>query len=77
MRGTGFYLSALINGDPSGLEDDEYNEFCKWEKEAIKQVEGLQFHWACDDSDSYFGIDDVSGLLADVVDIKLVFKEKK
>ena len=69
------YLSALINADPSGLEEEEHEEFSKWEKECIAIVkDATQFHWDCN-NDSYFGKDDVTGLMADVVDIRLVFKE--
>jgi len=70
-------LSALINADPSGLEDEEYAQFCQWESNAVDMLKGIstQFHWDCD-TDDYFGQDDVTGLWADVVDVRLVFKEK-
>ena len=70
------YLSAMINADESGLEDDEIELLNAWEKEAIKKVEGVEsFHWDFDE-ESYFGKDEVTGLMADVVVARLMFKEK-
>ena len=69
------YLSALINSDSLGLTDEEDKEFTQWENDAIRLVIDAQtFHWDCD-NDSYFGKDEVSGLMADVVNIRLVFKK--
>jgi len=71
------YLSALINDDSSGLEDEEQALFDKWEKDMVGLVKDAEtFHWDCG-NDSYIGIDDVSGFMADVVDIRLVFKDNK
>ena len=70
-----YYLSALINDDMSGLQASEIADFISWYDDAIRLVLGtVSHHWDCD-NDSYFGMDEVSGLMADVVDIRLVFKK--
>ncbi len=72
------YLSALINNDPSGLEDEEIVLFDEWYSDAIRLVHGTtSHHWDCDADNSYFGRDEVSGLMADAVDVRLIFKKDK
>ena len=71
-----YWLSALINGDYSGLDGDEIEAFSDWEYSSLELVRGaISFHWDCD-NDSYFGKDDITGLMADVVKVRLVFKKE-
>ncbi len=70
-----YYLSYLINDDPSGLEASEIRDFNEWYDETIRLAHGTtSYHWDCD-NDSYFGRDEVSGLHATVVDVRLIFKK--
>jgi hypothetical protein len=71
------FLTALINEDSSGLSDEEEVSFDEWVYGALELVLNTQtFHWDCD-NESYFGRDDVSGLMGDVVGVRLVFKKEK
>ena len=58
----GIYLSALINGDHSGLEnmdEDLLRDFLD------SEVGRLGGHWSVDSEEPGFCTDDISGLLAD------------
>jgi len=70
------YLSSLINNDPSGLDDDESEQFDAWVLDKMVLVRDAQTsHWACD-TDSFFGRDDVTDLYGDVVNVRLIFKKE-
>lgn len=64
----GHYLPALINGDHTGLENDETRDLSQWESDAMQSARDSGFtvgHWSHDDC----GGDDwgrcaVSGLFA-------------
>ena len=62
------YLSALINGDQSGMTDTESVEFDTWESQARDTAIAAGFtigHWAdVEDSGEDWGICKVSGLFA-------------
>lgn len=62
------YLSALINGDQSGMTDTESVEFNAWESQARDNATSAGFtvgHWAdVADSGEDWGICEVSGLFA-------------
>jgi len=60
----GYWLSALFNGDYSGLNDKEIAQFEDWE--ATAQSVGRGF-WAGyrEDSRTECGVDEVTGLRAD------------
>lgn len=65
-------LPALINGDVTGLDDDDEAEFDQW-LASIPKVVG---HWAYDEVDDCgFSTCAVSGLLSDCTTVKLMFKE--
>ena len=69
------YASALINGDYSGLDDDEAADLDAFMRE----------YWSLpdatldlpEDAETYFGTDEVSGWHADVIDFKLYFTNKE
>ena len=62
------YLSALINGDESGMSDPESTEFNEWRTGAESNVRDAGFtvgHWAnMADSGEDWGRCEVSGLFA-------------
>lgn len=74
------YLSAMVNGDYSGMTDDEISDYRKFEKEAFETAREGGFtvaHWApVDDSGEDWGMCDVTGLLAMRCTVRLmVYKE--
>ena len=66
------WLSAIINGDESGLEDDEIEQLDKWLKKLPKNA---VFDVIDDDSD--FAVDVVSGLRGDVVRVRIMANDIK
>jgi hypothetical protein len=66
------YASALINDDYSGLDDSEADDLDAFMRELYRDhFEGritLE-----PETESYFGIDEVSGLHADVLDFQFWF----
>ncbi len=59
----GHYLSALINGDTSGLDESEETELSEFESDVtVKLGNG---HWDVIDEEGSFARDDISGLMAD------------
>ena len=69
-----YYLSYLVNSDPSGLEDAEVKAVDNWLKNILLEHEGISYSDIVYDlsEDPYFGRDEVSGLQAQVVDYKLI-----
>lgn len=65
-RIAGVYLPALINGDYSGLEDED----CELLTQFVASLPEGASHWECTD-DSHFARCEVCGLRADVVDCTL------
>lgn len=72
----GHYLSALINGDFSGMEESEVSDFEAWEQWARENARDAGFcigHWTCDSEESGdFGRCAVSGLFADRQTVRLM-----
>lgn len=66
------YLSALINGDFSGLEDEEAKLFDVWETN-VRTSCGNVGHWAALDDSNEFGCCDVTGLRGDVTKVAYMF----
>lgn len=69
------YLPTLINGDSTGLSDEEERDFDKW-------LDGLDMpkggHWDYDEDErDEFGKDAVSGLRGDVTLVRYLFKTDK
>jgi len=64
------FLSALMNGDTSGLDDADIRKLEAFEKRAFKGPSGAvvgqggQGHWTVLDHDAGFGRDEITGLLA-------------
>lgn len=62
------FLSALIDGDETGLEDDEQTQFEQWESQARADAHGEGWtigHWTdVADSAEDWGRCDVTGLFA-------------
>jgi len=62
------FLSALINGDETGLDDDEQTQFEQWESQARADAIAAGYtvgHWTvAEDSGEDWGICEVSGLFA-------------
>ena len=57
-------LSAIINGDETGLDDDESDSLSDF----LANLPAPNGHWDCDDADySDFGRCEVMGLMSDVV----------
>lgn len=67
------YLSYLFNGDASGLEDDEYEEIKDFEQRLVDTCGGsFRIDFDEDDLENYnFGKDEVSGLLSDIITIRV------
>lgn len=67
-RIAGHWLSALINGETSGLNDDEEKQFSEWEKKAKQNARDQGFtvgHWCdVDGSGEEWGRCDITGLFA-------------
>jgi hypothetical protein len=72
------YLSGLINGDVSGLDDDEALNLEEFEQWAQGQApEGFRFsHWADMGEDTKdFRICEVCGLLAETETVRAMYAE--
>lgn len=68
------YLSALINDDESGLEDNEAREFSEWCAAQSENAQAQGFtvgHWTDIENTENFARCDVTGLLGDVVTVRL------
>lgn len=75
----GHYLSALINGDTSGLEDQEIKDLETFEQNAYsvaKSCKAVAWHWSIDTECANFARCEVSNLFASVFDVSLHFKIK-
>lgn len=59
-----YFLTAIINGDTSGLEDGEEAML-----DAFLQSVGVGV-WDCDSSEPQFAQDEVTGLWGDCVEVK-------
>lgn len=75
------YVPAFINGDDSGLDDQDVQNLLEFEKNAWQAANAAGFtigHWSAEgDDEGDYGKCDVSGLFADRAELKLmVFKEK-
>ena len=64
------YLSALINADPSGLEDKEAVEFDEWV--SLMQDDRIG-HWDCD-SDGDIAMCEVTGLLSECTTVRFIYR---
>lgn len=72
FRISSHYLSALINGDVTGLEDDDEAEFNQW----LASTPNVAGHWSHDEVDDCgFSTCAVSGLMSNCTTVKLMFKE--
>ena len=74
------YLPYLINGDSSGLEEDELSSIDGWMINTIEAAydvpEGYEFaHFSYDENLDEFGVDEVSGLRGRVTTIQALFVE--
>ena len=69
------YASALINGDYSGLDDDEAADLDAFMRDYWKLPDATLD--LPPDEEHYFGTDEVSGLKADVIDFRLYFTNKE
>ena len=58
------WLPALINGDETGLSDSDSAELSDF----LASLPEGSGHWSCDDTESHFARDEVSGLHAMCVD---------
>ena len=63
------YLSAIINDDYTGLEDDEEANL----RAFLQDNEQRGGHWSCEDDCPEFCTDEVSGLKAECVLVKQFF----
>jgi len=61
----GHYLPAIINGDHSGLSDEEEAELNIFLDSVVGRLGG---HWSVDSEEPSFMRDEVSGLMADCYD---------
>jgi len=70
-----FWASAIINGDESGLTDDESKMLKAWH-DNLPDVDGHIDGF--DESDSLgFCIDDITGLFSECYRVRLVFKKER
>jgi hypothetical protein len=69
------YLSAIIDGDYSGLSDGEESHLEAFLALTTKQLPGgVVHHWVCENiSDTCFSMCDVSGFYADCVRLSILF----
>jgi len=58
------YISALVNGDYSGLDDDDTRLVNDW-VDSLPDYHTIQ----CSESEPDFRRDDISGLMADCIDV--------
>ena len=65
------YLPALINADYTGLNDDEAADLDAFMRDYWKLPDATLN--LSPDSEHYFGVDEVTGLHADVIDFQLYF----
>lgn len=65
------YVSAIINDDYTGLEDDEETELRAW----LEDNEQRGGYWTCEDDYPEFCTDEVSGLKSDCVLVRQYFLE--
>jgi hypothetical protein len=63
------WLSAIINCDFTGLEDDEHQQLNEW----LQKNEQRGSHWDCDEDSLQFAIDEISGLYADCITLRQYF----
>jgi hypothetical protein len=63
------YLSALINGDESGLSDTEAQEFNEWLESTDRRIS----HWDVTDHGDNFTRCEVTGLHADCATVRGYF----
>ena len=61
----GHYLSAIINGDTSGLSDNDEKDLDSFLHHVEAHGNG---HWSVDSEEPSFQEDEVSGLMADCYD---------
>jgi hypothetical protein len=59
------FMSAIINGDVTGLEENEDAEL-----DRFLQSVGHDGVWDCDDDQAQFAQDEVTGLWADCLEVK-------
>ena len=64
-----YFLSALINGDCTGLTDEESEELDTWES-ALPEGKGRIYDYE-EDSDNW-GKCEISGLFAQIVTVKVL-----
>ena len=79
------YLPALINGDVSGLDDQEEQDLSAWENE-IRMRASQEFgiplgmtaiSYSAEECEAYFGRDEISGLLAMVQEIEIYIHDAR
>jgi len=64
-------LPALINGDYSGLEDDEEKALRSFEKRLVKQHGGKPLNFVPEEDEPEFARCDVTNLYGNVVTVKV------
>lgn len=72
-----FYLPALVNNDPTGLSDDDEAALDRFVKMLKDEHGDGSIEFPDFDDVTEFGIDDVTGLRANVVDMVYRVKKKK
>ena len=63
------WVSAIINDDYTGLDDDEEKTLREW----LAANEQRASHWNIDDDEPFFAIDEVSDVYADCVTVRQYF----
>lgn len=75
------FLSALIDGDVTALENDDIQKLKTFEHKAgllLEKHEPISHHWTVDVADcTHFAKCEVTGLYADVSDVALEFQFKE
>ena len=67
----GHFLSYLINGDVSGMTDEEERQVYAFEAEAMGVIQNC--HWSYEsDEESFFARCEICDLMADCITLQLV-----
>jgi hypothetical protein len=63
------WVSALVNDDYTGLDDDEEKTLRDW----LENNEQRSSHWDVEEGETFFAVDEVSGVYADCVTVRQYF----
>ena len=65
------WMSAIINDDYSGLGDEEEHQLKEW----LNSNEMHRSHWDIDGDESFYAVDEITGLYANCMKARQCFPE--